>query len=270
MNARHELPGSPELSIDAIAELYERLVLANNTECYTHRYDGYDFVARFGLDAAHYLDFPRLITILEFERIVAERGLRAIRMLMVNGGPEGDPELACIESDEIDRIDFEVDPRRHDLHVLEVDRTDYDFVLMSQTLEHLYDPVRALRNLASVMRPGGFLWTSVPTVSFQHSLPAHFSTGFTPIGLVCLCEQVGLTTVEVGQWGNAKYIGCLFDLGIIPGYFDLRPASLRARGPAHVLRALWRLPIRNFLCDGTHNDFTIPVQTWVLAQKPAV
>jgi SAM-dependent methyltransferase len=256
------------LSADDIDELYRTHVLVNDNAEYLSRYDGFDFEAEFGTAALRRMEFPRLVILLEFKRLIAAHAVRSDQMLMLNGGQDADPELRYLPHRDISYADYETDPERHDLHQLQVDRDDFDFVLMSQTLEHLYNPLLALGNLASVTCAGGYLWTSVPTVSRQHQLPTHFQTGFTPIGLACLLRQSGYDVLKIGQWGNPKYISHLFDLELIPTIHDLRRASLRARGLAHVARAAGRLSPRNFISAGLHNDFEHPAQTWALARKP--
>jgi SAM-dependent methyltransferase len=257
------------LSPPAVEELFARTVAPNAASSYLTRYDGFDFVSRFGTTALRAMEFPRLITILEFERLIGQRGITAQSVLMINGGETGDPELAYLPHERIDAVDHEVDPTRYDLHALQLERADYDFVLFSQTLEHLYNPLAGLRNVHAVMRDEGYVWTSVPAVSHQHQLPYHFTTGFTPIGLACLMEQAGFKVLDIGQWGSAKYLSHLFDLNIMPTYYDLARASLRARGVRHVLRLMLTLSPRNFVADGKRNDFDLPSQTWVLAQKVA-
>jgi SAM-dependent methyltransferase len=213
------------------------------------------------------MDFPRLIAILEFERLVREHGISARKVLMLNGGAAGDPELQYLPHEQADFCDYDADPERYDLHALAVDREDYDFVLFSQTLEHLYNPVLALENVHRALADGGFVWTSVPTVSHQHQLPHHFSTGVTPIGLACLFAQTGFDVVAIGQWGNAKYVSHLFDLYVVPGLRDLSRGVQPRRGVRHALRLARRLSPLNLLTDGAHNDFAKPVQTWGLARK---
>ncbi len=256
------------LSAEEIARLYRDRVLVNDNAEYLTRYDGFDFEAAFGADVLRRMEFPRLVIILEFKRLIAHHRIRSERLLMLNGGESADPEAQHLPHAAVEFADYATDPERHDLHQLQVARRDFDFVLMSQTLEHLYNPLLALNNLHAVMRDGGYLWTSVPTVSRQHQLPAHFQTGFTPIGLGCLLRQSGFDVVELGQWGNAKYISHLFDLELIPTIHDLRRASLRAHGLRHVARASVRLSPRNFISAGLHNDFEHPAQTWALARKP--
>jgi SAM-dependent methyltransferase len=254
------------LSAADIDEVYRDRVLVNDDPGYLTRYDGFDFESEFGADALRRMEFPRLVIILEFKRIVAAHAIESEQLLMLNGGASADPEAQYLPHRAVAFADYETDPERHDLHRLQVARDDFDFVLMSQTLEHLYNPLLALARLRAVMRPGGYLWTSVPTISRQHQLPIHFQTGFTPIGLACLLKQSSFDVVEVGQWGNAKYISHLFDLEVLPTIHDLRRGSLRARGLRHVGRAAHRLSPRNFLSPGLHNEFDHPAQTWALAR----
>jgi hypothetical protein len=258
------------LSASEIEAIYETKILVNREEAYLDRYSDYDFEAAFGPDMLRRLEFPRLIIVLEFARLVAERGISSEHVLMVNGGESGDPELAYLPHGHVESIDFESDPQRHDLHTLDLEPTPRDFALLSQTIEHLYDPLLGLRNLYGAVSDGAYLWASVPTISMQHQMPFHFTTGCTPIGLACLCRQAGFEVLEIGQWGNTKYIEHLFDLDIIPTYYDLARLSLRARGFGHVRRTLTRLSVRNSWVDGARrNEFDHPVQTWALARKSA-
>jgi hypothetical protein len=265
------------LSGDDVARLYADKVAVNDDDAYLGRYDKFDFRSRFGA-LVDRLDFPRLITVLEFERIVTEHAIAAERVLMLNGGADGDPELAYLDHRHVDRADYEQDPARFDLHSPQFDRSDYDFALLSQTLEHLYDPGLAVAQLFAALAPGGYVWASVPTVSQQHQMPHHFTTGFTPIGFACLFAHAGFEVVEVGQWGNNNYVSQTFALGIFPTFYDL---TLRWRG---IRRLAWtiltpsawrrlagrrfRLPVSDLVQDGLRNDFDRPVQTWALARKP--
>ena len=257
------------LSSEEIERLYREKVLVNDSDEYLRRYDDFDFPARFEADVLRRMDFPRLIAILEFERVVTELGIAPAEVLMLNGGETGDPELALLPKGEVTAIDYETDPQNGDLHTLSLGGRSFDFVLFSQTIEHLYNPTLALDNVYAVTRPGGWVWTSVPTVSRLHQVPFHYWTGATPGGLACLFAQAGFEVAHVGHWGNGKYAQHLFDLGLIPTYYDLDRGSLRARGYRHVLRAEARLSPRNFLADGRRNEFETPVQSWILARRPA-
>jgi len=269
------------LSEQAVADLYTSKVAINDTPEYCERYQGYDFRERFGSKLAE-MEFPRIIILLEFERLLEKHGIaHARKVLMLNGGPTGDPELQRLTYDHVDAADYEADPRRYDLHRPEFAASDYDFVILSQTLEHLYDPVEALGHLYAAMAPGGYIWASTPTVSQQHSLPNHFATGFTPIGMACLFAHTGFEVVEIGQWGNSRYANHSLAIGGFPTFYDL--ARPQWRGLRHLLWTLaappsWRrmarrwysLSLRDWIRDGLRNDFATPVQTWALARRPTV
>lgn len=252
-----------------IEKLYREKILVLDEPTYLNRYARYDWAARFDADTLRRADFPRLVAILEFERLIGEYGVRADDVLMLNGGDTGDPELAFLPHERVHAYDYETDPVNADLHTMRFPGQAFDFVLFSQTLEHLYNPPLGLDNVCAALKPGGWMWTSVPCVSGLHQLPFHFSTGLTPMGLAAMVTAARMEVVEIGQWGNPKYTAYLFNFGLIPTYYDLAPGSLRARGYRHILQALWRLSPRTSLMDGrSRNDFGVPVQTWVLARRP--
>jgi hypothetical protein len=258
-----------ELTSEMIERLYEEKVLTNDDAAYLSRYDNYDFSRSFSEADLQRVEFPRLLIILEFARLIEAHGISARRVLMLNGGPAGDPELAYLPHDEQDAGDFADDPERYDMHALRPPRADYDFVLFSQTLEHLWDPLLALGCVSAAMAPGGYVWTSVPTVTFQHDLPYNFITGVTPIGLASLFHRAGFDVIEIGQWGNRKYVTFAFELGSWPTYYDLRPGIRRKREAlAETRRRVSHLPPASLLQDGTRNEFDVPVQSWILARKP--
>ncbi|MFL5908064.1 MAG: methyltransferase domain-containing protein [Solirubrobacterales bacterium] len=256
------------LSNSMIERLFEEKVLVNDNPEYLDRYAASEFRATFAALDLRYMDFPRLVIILEFARLIRHHQISARRVLMLNGGATGDPELHHLPHDEVEFGDYELDPDRFDMHALDPHRRDYDFVLFSQTLEHLWSPPMALRSLFDVTADGGYVWTSVPTVNCQHVLPYNFTTGFTPIGLACLFRQAGFDVVEIGQWGNRKYLAYLFDIGGWPSFYDLRPGiALRGKTSQEIRRRIARLSIASVIKDGRRNEFDTPVQTWILARK---
>eukprot|EP00479_Gromia_sphaerica_P004810 TRINITY_DN15694_c0_g1_i1.p1 TRINITY_DN15694_c0_g1~~TRINITY_DN15694_c0_g1_i1.p1 ORF type:complete len:175 (+),score=15.40 TRINITY_DN15694_c0_g1_i1:75-527(+) len=99
-----------------------------------------------------------------------------------------------------------------DLHVFH--RSDYggaDFFIASQTLEHLYNPFQALSNIKRHLKPGAYVFASVPTVNLPHSVPHHFFQ-FEPMGLTMLFLQLDFEIT--GDWflGEIEiydgYVGC--------------------------------------------------------------
>src|SRR5262249_10145044 len=53
----------------------------------------------------------------------------------------------------------------------------FDAVLCTEVLEHLPDPVRALEEMARLLRPGGTFIITAPFWSLTHFAPYHYATG---------------------------------------------------------------------------------------------
>ena len=110
----------------------------------------------------------------------------------------------------------------YDLHTVSEQYTGdmFDFFIFNQTLEHLYNPFEAVKQIHKIINSGGYVFTSVPTINIPHMVPIHFN-GFTPMGLAMLFKTAGFEIVEIGQWGNYKYIQKLFATHQWPGYIEL-------------------------------------------------
>jgi SAM-dependent methyltransferase len=54
-----------------------------------------------------------------------------------------------------------------------------DAVLCTEVIEHVVDPMRALEELARLLKPGGRLFLSAPLLSWLHMEPYHYYGGFT-------------------------------------------------------------------------------------------
>lgn len=55
----------------------------------------------------------------------------------------------------------------------------FDAVLCTEVIEHVPDPIAAVRELVRLLKPGGRLIITAPFVSNTHYSPYHFCTGFS-------------------------------------------------------------------------------------------
>ena len=67
-----------------------------------------------------------------------------------------------------------------DVSSIPVPDGSFDAVLCTEVLEHVPDPVAALRELGRITAPGGRLFLSAPLGSGLHQEPHHYYGGFTP------------------------------------------------------------------------------------------
>ena len=227
------------LTEENIQEIYNTHIL--KPETYFTKYSNLDDL---GADIIKWekRDCPRIFAVLDFKEWMYKYGLVSGKKLFYTCND--DYELPYITYLDKHYSNYVID-KKNDLHILNADEVgnDFDFVLFNHTLEHLYNPLVCLKNLYSILKPGGFLYTAVPTLSIPHDTPIHFY-GFTPMGLAVMCKLAGFEIKEVGYWGNKRYLELMYKNTYWPDIFDV-------------------------VQDGViKNDPEAPVQTWILVQKP--
>ncbi len=186
-------------------------------------------------------DFPSIKCLLDFMSWVEKYQINNIEHFLSTD--LSDPEVNFLKFKNYTDIQYDDKTEANDLHTIKLEPNTYDFVLFSQTIEHLYNPALALSNLYNATKEGGYIFTSVPTINIPHMTPIHFG-GYTPMGLCMLFESAGYKTLEVGNWGTYNYIKTIFKTHNWPDYSKLINIFGRIKNKE-----------RNV------------AQTWILAQK---
>jgi hypothetical protein len=153
----------------------------------------------------HGKEFSRVICLLDFHRWSLKHGFAITNHLLVTD--PNDPELRFMRANSMVQYVHQPEKLLGDLHLIDdpsVRDLFFDFVLFSQTLEHLYDPFLCLVNIRAKMRVGGLIFTSVPTVNHQHMTPHHFFH-YTPMGLTAIMHNAGFEVLELGQYGSWQF-----------------------------------------------------------------
>lgn len=83
----------------------------------------------------------------------------------------------------------------------------FDAVMCIEVLEHLPDPVRTLRELARLLRPGGTLIVTAPFCSLTHFSPYFYYTGYSRYFYEHWLGELGFE-IEDMQW-NGNYFDYL-------------------------------------------------------------
>ena len=78
----------------------------------------------------------------------------------------------------------------------------FDAVLCTEVLEHLPDPIRALDEMARLLRPGGTFIITAPFWSLTHFAPYHYATGFNRFFYEFHLGRLGFDIVEMTPNGN--------------------------------------------------------------------
>ena len=180
-------------------------------------------------------DASRIFCLFDFKEWISKYRIRSKNALFTW---VTDPEIEFLPHERMTAIPYHAVTNRNDLHTLDLPCKTYDFVLFSQTLEHLYDPFISVWNLREHMRSGGYIFTSVPTLNIPHMTPFHFQH-LTPMGLVMLFKRAGFDVVELGVWGNLDY----------------------------ATRVLSTYDWPDIYAVSSENDPKHPAQCWILARK---
>ncbi len=114
-----------------------------------------------------------------------------------------------LESDP-ERLLEVADPRVTVVHgdgcAMEFPAARFDTVLNVQVLEHVFEPIRMVEEMARVLRPGGALVMLIPQTSTTHLAP-HYYSNFSRYWIEAALERAGLERVELrplgGIWSSA-------------------------------------------------------------------
>ncbi len=84
----------------------------------------------------------------------------------------------------------------------------FDIILCSEVLEHLPNPVLALKEFHRLLKKDGILILTAPFCSLTHFAPYHYSTGFNRYFYEYHLEQLGFELTESTANGNYfEYLG---------------------------------------------------------------
>lgn len=115
------------------------------------------------------------------------------------------------------RQDYECD-------VLEIPEDEpFDFLICTEVLEHVSDPVRTFEKLSRLLVPKGELIITVPRMSLIHQAPFHFATGLSEFFFEHWAKSFGMKVVELALHGDyADFLSQeIRRLLRLPGFFQI-------------------------------------------------
>lgn len=82
------------------------------------------------------------------------------------------------------------------------DTYQWGFVICTEVLEHVPDPVAVLKQLATLTESGGYILITVPFMSLMHQSPWWFSSGLSPFWFEHWAEILNLEICELEVSGD--------------------------------------------------------------------
>ena len=89
-----------------------------------------------------------------------------------------------------------------DITAIPVPDASFDAILCTEVLEHVPEPIRAIQEMARILKPGGSLFLSAPLGSGIHQRPYHFYGGYTPYFYQEILPRFDLEPAEIKANGG--------------------------------------------------------------------
>lgn len=148
--------------------------------------------------------------------------------------PSRDDQLLRVGKWDTSRIDI-----ASDITSIPVPADSFDAVLCSEVLEHVPDPLAAVREFARVLKPGGTLILTVPFCSLTHMAPYHHASGLNRYWYEHHLPRMSLEIEEMTPNGNwfdyvgqelrrARYVSRTYASGLLGWLLLLVSFPLRA------------------------------------------
>ncbi len=120
-----------------------------------------------------------------------------------------------------------------DATAIPVADASFDAVLCTEMLEHVPEPIRVVRELARILKPGGSLILTAPLGSGIHQEPFHFYGGYTPYWYQRFLPEAGFDRIQIEpNAGSLRFFG----QESIRFAYSTRPFALRM---PFLLTLLW-------------------------------
>ncbi len=147
----------------------------------------------------------------KFNSLVKGFSLEISDVALVGGGPN-EPELRIIDqigSASVTFFGIQKIPNENfeflDLNTDTIFEKEFDLVICSQVIEHVWNQDMCFNILARLVKPGGLLWIGCPASNYAHGSPDYFSAGFTATYLEKNFSVRNFEPVASGNLGSKRY-----------------------------------------------------------------
>ncbi|WP_300464801.1 class I SAM-dependent methyltransferase [Desulfobacula sp.] len=173
------------------------------------------------------------------------------------GDYDGKGDTAALQTGEFDYGKLDI---VSDITSIPEPTASFDAIMCIEVLEHLADPVQAIKEFSRLLKPNGHLIMTAPFCSLTHLAPYHFSSGFNTYWYESHLSEQGFKHIEISRNGNFfEFIAQ--EIYRIPSissrYSDCKPNPLELFSMFILQRMLLRFSKRDngsseLLCFGCH------------------
>jgi len=84
-----------------------------------------------------------------------------------------------------------------DILSIPVANSSFDAIVCTEVLEHVPEPIKAVHELARILRPGGVMLLTAPLGCLLHQEPYHYYGGYTPYWYRRFLDEAGCDVVAI-------------------------------------------------------------------------
>ncbi len=106
-------------------------------------------------------------------------------------------DFAGLDDDQLRHGSYGSIDYRCDIAAVPVADGEFDAILCTEVLEHVREPVKAVREMARILKPGGRLMLTAPLGSGIHQEPYHYYGGYTPYWFQDFLAEAGFSWIKV-------------------------------------------------------------------------
>lgn len=111
-------------------------------------------------------------------------------------------DLAALSDDQVRDGGYGQIDYVSEITAIPVEAGSFDVVICTEVLEHVPDPIGAVREMGRVLKPGGTLLLTAPLGSGIHQAPYHFYGGYTPFWYQRFLTEAKFDTIVVEANGG--------------------------------------------------------------------
>ena len=97
----------------------------------------------------------------------------------------------------------------------------YDVILCTEVIEHIPDPVSAIKEFSRILKPGGVLLITAPLQSGLHQEPYHFYGGYTKYWYQKFLTENNFTELNIEPNGSLHTTYLALGLTIIKSFLEV-------------------------------------------------